>query len=179
MVLFFIQSLLIAANNRKLQMKLGWAASAIAAVIAVGGPVIAVAAPRLHPKDGLFGMTYAQFILPMFCEIIAFTVFVALGLTFRKKSAIHRTQMLLATLSAMSGATPQTAFFWIIYGLDRWLALFGPPITIALLLLVVRSVTTRNFDRCFAAGTAGLALFYLAAMSLAPGDLDPDRRADC
>src|SRR5579871_132246 len=42
-IFFFVQSLLIGTKNRLLHMKLGWGVAAVGAVVAVSGPVIAVA----------------------------------------------------------------------------------------------------------------------------------------
>jgi hypothetical protein len=168
--LFFVQSVLIASRNRQLHMKLGWAAAAVALVIAVSGPLVAIAAPRLNPGAHLFGMTYRQFILPMLTEIAVFTVFVSLGLSFRKRPAIHRSMMLLATLSIISGATSRTDFIRAIFGHGGWVGLFGPALVMGVAVMVIRTMTTRPFDRWFAAGLAGMAFVYIAAMNLAVGE---------
>jgi uncharacterized membrane protein YozB (DUF420 family) len=127
-VLFFVQALLIAAKKRSVHMKLGWAAAAVALVIAVSGPVVAVAAPSFRPPGKhLYGMTYHQFMLPMLTEIMMFTLFVALGLYWRKKPAIHRSLMLLATLSVISGATARTEMIHNAFGGRGWVGLFGRP----------------------------------------------------
>src|SRR5476651_1187396 len=47
-VLFFVQSLLIAPKNRQLHMKLGWVAASVALIIAASGPLVSIAAPRLQ-----------------------------------------------------------------------------------------------------------------------------------
>jgi hypothetical protein len=169
--LFFVQAVLIAARKRLLHMKLGWATAADALVVVVTGPLVAIAAPRLRPQAHLFGMSYRQFMLPMFTEIIAFAAFVALGIYFRKKPAIHRSMMLLATLSVISGATSRTDSIHALFrGGIGWVTIFGPVFALAAIILVARTVTTRSFDRSFALGLAGLALIYVSAMYLAVGD---------
>jgi len=169
-VLFFAQSVLIAAKNRKLHMKLGWITAAVAVIIAVTGPLVAVAAPRLRPSSHHFGMTYAQFILPMFVEIGAFSVFVLLGIAYRKRAAIHRSMMLLATLSVISGATARTDFIVTVFGKDNgWVGLFGPLLVLGGAILLVRTMMTRSLDRWYAAGYASLALVYITAMHVAVG----------
>jgi len=168
-VLFFVQSVLIAAHNRKLHMKLGWATALVGLLVAVSGPLVAVAAPRLHPTEEVFGMTYGQFMLPMLTEIAVFTVFVSLGIWYRKRPAVHRSLMLLATLSVISGATARTDFFVRIFGESGWIALFGPPLVLGALILVVRAVMTRTIDRWYTAGYVAYALVYVAAMNLAVG----------
>ncbi len=170
-VLFFVQSVLIAAKNRALHMKLGWATAADALVVSISGPLVAISAPRISPGAHLFGMTYSQFILPMLTEITAFTVFVALGIFYRKKAAVHRSMMLLATLSIISGATARTDFISGIFGSHiGWVEFLGPVFCLGAVILIFRTITTRSFDKWFAAGFAGLSCTYLAAMYLAVGD---------
>ncbi len=170
-VLFFVQSVLIATRNRSVHMKLGWVTAADALVVAITGPLVAIAGPRLRPGAHLFGMTYPQFMLPMLTEITAFTVFVALGIVYRAKPAIHRSMMLLATLSIISGATSRTDFISSLFGSHTGLIeFFGPVFCLGALILLVRTIMTRSFDRWFAAGFAGLSCTYVAAMYLAVGD---------
>ena len=47
-LLFFVQSLLIATQNRRLHMKLGWSVLVIASMIAVTGPVVAIRSTSLE-----------------------------------------------------------------------------------------------------------------------------------
>lgn len=169
-LLFFVQSVLIASRNRKVHMKLGWFAATVALVIAISGPLVAVAGARLDPGYHIFGMTYRQFILPMLSEIAAFTIFVVLGLSFRKRPDIHRSMMLLATLSIISGATARISFLRPFLGHTGWVELFGPAFALGALLAIIRTISTRSFDRWFVAGYAGLAFTYIMAMNLALGE---------
>ena len=169
-VLLFVQSVLIASKNRLVHMRLGWAGAAIALTISISGLMASVAAPRAAPWRHVAGLTYPQFMLPMLCEVTAFTVFAALGIAFRRKPAIHRSMMLLATLSVISGATSRTRFFGPVFGTHGWTGLFGPVFALGAVLIVVRTATTRSFDKWFAAGYAGLACLYLAAMNVAIGE---------
>jgi hypothetical protein len=166
-ILFFVQSVLIASKNRQLHMKLGWAAAAIALAIAVTGPFVATFAPRLHPTMPLFTMTYRQFILPMYTEIFVFTTFVALGLWYRKRPAVHRTLMLLATLSVASGSTSRIGFIDHLYTFPYHISLFGPVIVLGVLILLVQTIITRSFDKWFATGFAAFAAVYVTVMNVA------------
>ncbi len=151
-------------------MQLGWITAAVAAVIAVTGPMVAVVAPRLKPSTHLFGMTYAQFILPMFVEIGVFSTLVLLGIAYRKRAAVHRSMMLLATLSVISGATARIDLIGNIFGEDNgWVGLFGPPLVLGGAILLVRLLMTRSLDRWYTAGYASLALVYITAMHAAVG----------
>src|SRR5580704_9657651 len=50
-VLFFVQTLLISTQNRRLHMKLGWSVLAIGSMIAVTGPLVAYRSIRLVPNQ--------------------------------------------------------------------------------------------------------------------------------
>ncbi len=165
-VLFFIQSLLIGTKNKALHMKLGWGAAAVGALVAVSGPVVAVVSVRLRGADmPIFGMTYSQFMLPMFAEIFAFAGFVALGLAFRKKNVeAHRAMMVLATLAVISGATARTEFVVELLGESTWWGLYGGPFILGAVFLLVRSLLIRRLDRPLAVGYAALVIFYVSGV---------------
>src|SRR5471032_2806400 len=48
-VMFFVQSVLIASGNRKLHMKLGWGTALIALVVVLSSPVMATKSVWLNP----------------------------------------------------------------------------------------------------------------------------------
>jgi hypothetical protein len=75
--------------------------------------------------------------------------------------------MLLACLAILSGATGRIAVTGAIFGYHHWMAIFGPVLSLGLLLLVVRAAMTRSFDRQFAMGLAVLAVVTLLAGRLA------------
>src|SRR5215469_10787955 len=91
-VLFFVQSLLISTQNRRLHMKLGWSVLFIASIIALTGPLVAVRSQRiLAAYDvAVFDWPPRQFLLIMFTEIALYVVFVAIGVLNRKRPRIHR-----------------------------------------------------------------------------------------
>ncbi len=164
-ILFFVQSLLIGINNKALHMKLGWGAAAVAAVVAISGPVVAMVSVRLRGDIPIFGMSYSQFLLPMFCEMTAFAGFVALGLAFRKKNLeAHRAMMVLATLAVISGATARTEFVANLLGESTWWGLYGGPFILGAAFLLVRSLLLRRFDRPLALGYAALVVFYISGV---------------
>lgn len=167
-VLFFVQSLLIGTKNKILHMKLGWGAAAVGAVVAVSGPVVALASVRFRGNFPIFGMSYSQFMLPMFLEMAAFSVLVLLGLSFRKKDPeAHRAMMVLATLAVISGATSRTDFVSKLLGDSTWWGLFGGPFILGAAFLLVRSLLIRRLDRPLAVGYAALVVFYVAGVHAA------------
>ncbi|MBS0663219.1 MAG: hypothetical protein JSR48_08125 [Verrucomicrobia bacterium] len=161
-VLFFVQSLLIGTNNKRLHMKLGWGAAVVGGVVAVSGPVVAVVSVRFRGEMPIFGMTYSQFLLPMFAEMFAFACFVLLGLSFRKKNLeAHRAMMMLATLAVISGAIVRTEFVARYLGENSWWGLYGGPFILGGAFLLVRSLLIRRLDRPLAIGFSALVVFFV------------------
>ena len=161
-ILFLVQSLLIPTRNRRLHMKLGWGAIAVASVVAVSGFMVAVQSVRPVPELPFWGMAYRQFLLVMLAEVTLFTFFVLAGV-FRKRPEIHRAMMLLASLSILAGATVRMPILFPIFGEGGWVGIFGPIFTLGAVFLLVRSLLSRAFDRWFAAGYAAMIVLYVAA----------------
>jgi hypothetical protein len=166
-VLFFVQSLLILTHNRRLHMNLGWSALFIGATIALTGPLVATRSLRLTPGVVIFDWSDRQFLMIMYAEIALYVVFVAIGVLNRKRPRIHRPMMLLASLSILSGATARIPLVNSAYGLHTWMGLFGPPVSLGALLLLVRMAMTRKVDREFAVGYAAFVLVSVVASRLA------------
>jgi len=167
-VLFFVQSLLIYAQNRRLHMKLGWSVLVIAATIAVTGPMVATGSMRISWDVVFFDWSARQFLLIMYSEIALFVVFVAIGVLNRKRPRIHRPMMLMASLSLLSGAASRITLVNSVFGLHRWMGLFGPPVVVGALLLLVRVAMTRKVDREFVVGYAAfvVATFVVSGLAL-------------
>jgi hypothetical protein len=165
-VLFFVQSLLISAQNRKLHMKLGWSVLIIAATILCTGPVVAIRSVRLAPNESVFDWPYARFLLIMLAEIALYTVFVTIGVVNRKRPRIHRPMMLLASLVMLTGATARTPFLRAVFGDAGWFGFFGPVLCLGGVLLLLRCAMTRGVDRWFAAGYASFLVASVVASRL-------------
>jgi hypothetical protein len=168
-VTFFVQSVLIAVKNRKLHMTLGWGGAAVALMAVLTSPVMATQAVRLKPAERLFGMNYAQFLLVMYTEVLAFTVFVALAIAYRKKPAVHRSMVVLATLAVISGSTARIDVLYYAFGGHGWLGLFGVPLALGAVILAVRMILDRRFNGPFMAGYAALGAAYIIAFDVATG----------
>ena len=169
-VLFLVQSLLISARNRKLHMKLGWSAIGIGLTIACTGTMVAVRSVQISPQILFFGMEYTRFLLVMLTEIASFSLFITVGLLTRKKPKIHRSMMLLASLTLIAGATARIPAFFSIFGKTGWVGLFGPVFCLGAILLAVRFATTRTFDRWFAGAYAFWVAAYISSTSLSLTD---------
>ena len=161
-LLFFVQSLLIASRNRRLHMTLGLSAMGLAPIIAVTSLWVAIAGARLMPEFAIAGLPRPQFMLIMFTQIAAFVVFVFLGLRMRQQPRPHRAMMLLATMIFLPPAVTRTPFFNATFGEEGWWSFSSSMITFGALALVVRLILDRSIDRWFTAGFASL----ICAMSI-------------
>jgi hypothetical protein len=167
-VLFFVQSLLISTQSRRLHMKLGWSVLLVASMIAVTGTLVAVRSTRISTFGvNVFDWPGPQFLLIMLTEIALFVTFVSIGVLNRKRPRVHRPMMLLASLSIFSGATGRISWVNSLFGFHTWMALFGPVVTLGALLLIVRCLLTRRLDREFAFGYVALALASVVVARLA------------
>ena len=166
-VLFLVQSLLIASRNRKVHMTLGWSALTLGPIIACLGILVAFRSVQLAPNITFFGMLYTRFLLVMFVEMAMFALFLTTGVLTRKKPRIHRTMMLMTSLTLIPGALVRTAPLNSIFGENGWTGLFGSLLVLGALLFVVRWAMTRSFDRGFAASYALLAVVYIGSTYLA------------
>lgn len=165
-VLFFVQSLLISVQNRRLHMKLGWSVLAIASSIAVTGSFVALRATRIL-NQAVFDWPARPFLLIMLSEIVLYVVFVVIGVLNRKRPRIHRPMMMLASLSLISGATGRIPLVNSIFGFHQWTALFGPVVALGGFFLLVRWAMTRSIEREFAAGFSALVALSLIASKVA------------
>ncbi len=170
LILFFVQSLLIPARKLRLHMKLGWVAAAVALVVSSTGFMVAVQSVRPVPAIPFWGMAYRQFLMVMLAEVSLFTLFVLAGVLSRKKPKIHRSMMLLASLSILAGATVRIPVLFPIFGEGGWIGIFGPVLTLGALFLLLRSLMGQAFDRWLAAGYAVMLVCYVGACTLAVSD---------
>jgi len=167
LVLFFVQSLLIPTRKLRVHMKLGWVAAAVALVVSGTGFMVAVQSVRPVPTIPFWGMAYRQFLMVMLAEVSLFTLFVLAGVLSRKKPKIHRSMMLLASLSILAGATVRMPVLFPIFGEGGWFGIFGPVFTLGALFLLVRSLMGQAFDRSLAVGYAVMLVFYVSACTFA------------
>ena len=120
---------------------------------------------------GLFynRMVVAFLVLPGIAVII-FALFVAVGVWQRKRPAIHRPMMLLATLSVLSAAVSRIDFINNLYVGTLWESLFGPffaTLILGALLLLAKCALTRSFDKWFTIGLGAQTLAFALTMQLA------------
>jgi hypothetical protein len=109
-VLFVIQTRLIAAQNYRTHMQLGIAGVVVAALVVVFGVATAIAsagAPRMRPM----GMNSQQFVLVPLVAIASFAGLVAAAVAYRKRPEVHKRLMTLAMI-AILGPPIARLVFW-------------------------------------------------------------------
>ena len=115
-------------------------------------------------------MQYSRFLLVMLAEIALYTAFVTIGILTRKKPRIHRSAMVLASLCLLAGGTARMPFLHPVFGATGWLGLFGPVFCLGALLLLIRCIVTRRFNRWLALGYAFWVVIFIASEKLALTD---------
>jgi hypothetical protein len=116
LLLFVVQTRLVAAHRVDLHRKLGIAAVALALLVVVVGAATSIsntAIPRVRPN----GLTPAQFSIVGFTSIGLFAVFIALGIAFRRRAALHKRFMVLAMISVLS---PPASRLLTLFGLRQY-----------------------------------------------------------
>lgn len=170
-LLGLVQPALIATRKHKVHMTLGWAGAATAAVVLVLGLMVGVQSARVSPPDNMImGFNPRQFMAVPVISVLAFAAFVAVGVWKRKKPAVHRAMMLSATLAAISAALNRIDPLNQLYIGTVWDRLFGPffaAVVLALLLLAVRCVLIRGYDRWLATGVGLVILLSAFIVQLA------------
>jgi hypothetical protein len=159
--LFAAQSSLIVGGNRKLHMTLGVAGVALAAFLVIVGVTTAIASVHYNP-DGYKGIWGARrFLSFMLVNILGFGALAGIGLLYRRRPEVHRPMMLLATLFVAGPA----GFFRIpfIFGpvmgaIHTIIAPWVPMLVLGVLLLLLKLLMTKSWDRYLAVGFAGVVL---------------------
>lgn len=124
LVLFVVQARFIAAHRVQWHMRLGIAGAVLAAVIvalAVAVLFHTAAIPRVRPS----GLTPSQFAFAGFVSIGLYAAFVALGLAFRRRAALHKRFMVLAVIAALG---PATGRFMQLFALSKYAYFIQPMI---------------------------------------------------
>jgi uncharacterized membrane protein YozB (DUF420 family) len=114
-VLLMAQSLLIRTGRRQLHRRLGVAAIALAAVMLVLGPAVAIAIQRTqltlpHPSP-VFGNP--AFLAVQLGGMIDFAILAGAGLLLRRQPSAHRRLMLLATLAISDAGFARWTALWL------------------------------------------------------------------
>lgn len=170
-LLFLVQPLLIVTANRRVHMMVGRIGAMIAACIVILGLQLAIESTRLRPPDAkVFGLLPKQFMAPQIIIIIIFGGLVTAGILKRRRREVHRTMMLLATLSVIPAAIGRMDTISALYHETMWERVFGPflgMLVVAVTFLAVKWLLTRSLDWYYALGCAGLVVSSALIMQIA------------
>ncbi len=163
-LLFLLQSTLIATRRVALHRRLGWCGAVLALAMVAVGTLAAVTSLRLGraPIPGLDPRSF--FVVPM-GDLAMFSLFVGAGVGFRRSGESHRRLMLLATLSIIGAAIARIPLGFIERG--------GPPVFFGLTDLFLLAgwahdlLTRRRIHPAFLWG--GLALVLSQPLRLVLG----------
>jgi hypothetical protein len=171
LILLLVQPLLVVNRKFWVHMMLGRAGAVLAAFIFVVGLALTLEWARIDPsRMFVWSMTAKQFMAAPFFSLPIFAGFVAVGILNRRRSAIHRPMMLLATLTVISAGTDRIPAIISLFERTIWGTTFGPffvPLVVGASLLIIKWALTRSFDRYLAAGWAALVVADAGIISLA------------
>ena len=120
MLLFVVQTRLIAAHKVQMHRQFGIVGVLLAAAVFTVGVMTAFESSLATRPRGM-GLTSPQFVLVPLTGIAFFAIFIALGVAFRKRAALHKRFMVLAMLAVLGPpvarlmilAGAQAYFLWI------------------------------------------------------------------
>ena len=160
-IAFVVQSGLIVSGNRKLHMTLGVAGAVLAGLLVIVGVATAIASVHYNPESYKEIWGARRFLSFMLVNISGFAILAGSGLIYRRRPEVHRPMMLLATLFVAGPA----GFFRIpaisgviMSNIHTIIGPWIPMLVLGTLLLVLKSVMTRSWDRYLAKGFAGVIL---------------------
>lgn len=172
LVLLQAQALLIMTRRRKVHVTLGKIGAVLAVTIVVFGMQLGIESTRMNPPDmRIWGLSPKQFMIVPIGSIALFAGLVTAGVMYRRRPELHRTLMLLATLTAIPAAVSRIDPLNALYAGTVWDAWFGPffaTAVIAVIFLVVKTALTRTVDRYYAVGCVALIASFALIMWLAP-----------
>lgn len=171
MIFAVAQPLLVASNRKKLHRKLGMFGAGLAVGVVLTGYLIAIGATRGTPPEVVrYGLAPVPFLTVPLSSILAFTLFVGVGIANRHRSEIHRPAMLMASLAVVSapiGRIPPLNSWYSGTIAEHWFSAFGSMLVLAVILLAVKCLLEKRFDRWFAMGLAALTVICVASSLIA------------
>ena len=102
-ILFMLQTALIATGNVKLHRKVGVFGFALGVTLVITGVATAIVSTRAYTQPG--HSDPAPFLAVFLNDMIEFSFFFGLAIYWRKKPEFHRRLMFIATCTLMSAAT--------------------------------------------------------------------------
>lgn len=170
-LLFAAQPILVAQRNVRLHRAVGRVGAGIAAAVVVLGLMLGIQSARVTPPEViLWGLPPAKFMAVPVISILLFGVLVTAAVWKRRRPAVHRSLMFLATLVIIPAAVSRIDALSNLYAGTAWDRVFGPFFTTIIaggVLVGLRCALSRSVDRWLVAGVAGFALTSALIMALA------------
>ncbi|MCB9858184.1 MAG: hypothetical protein H6818_21065 [Phycisphaerales bacterium] len=165
LLLIVLQPALVAGRSLKMHMRIGRVGAIFALLLVTMGYFVGVGAARANPPElELFGMKPPQFLYVPLMTITIFGAMVALAVWQRKRPEIHRSLMLMGTIAAMSAAMGRIQWLNDFFAASVWFRVFGPvhsSVTLGLLLLAVRCLMIRRFDKWLAISLTAMSAVFV------------------
>lgn len=163
-LLALLQPILVRRGNLRAHKRFGRIGTGLAVAVFILGLIVAIESTRVAPPDMIFyGLNSRQFMAVPLSVILAFGIFVFIGVWNRRRPDLHKPMMLLATLSAVSAAISRIDALNDLYLgtlLEKHFSAFPMALGVGLLLLLIKSILNRAVDRYMAAGLFGLTVFF-------------------
>jgi hypothetical protein len=170
-VLLLVQSLLVLNRRIRVHRALGMIGAALAVGMVVLGLRVGIESVRLTPPQArIWGLAPRQFLAVPLISILIFAGFVALGVWYRRRPAVHRPMMLLATFAIIPAAVSRIEPLSALYVGTVWETVFGPffwTLVLGALLAPVKWLLSRSFDRAYALGYLFLVVSSVLILRLA------------
>jgi hypothetical protein len=166
LVLYFTQTVLIAAKRTNVHRRLGIAGVVIAVLMILIGTTTAIIRAQQ-------GMTPAPEVPPLvflvipLTDMLIFAILIGAGFYFRRRPDVHKRLMLLATISILGAAIARLPFAFIQSGP---LAFFGVTDLFIAACFIYDLITRRRVHRATALG--GLLIVASQPLRLVIGDTD-------
>jgi len=150
-VLFLIQTTLVAAHRTDIHRRLGIVGGVIATLMVVIG--VSTAVIRASQGAAPPGVPALGFLVVPLGDMLVFSILVGSGFYFRRKPDIHKRLMMLATISTLAAAIARLPFAFMQAGAP---AFFGLTDAFVLVCVLYDLITLRRIHR--ATALAGLLL---------------------
>lgn len=120
-LLFLVQSTLVATGRTGLHRRLGVAGAVLAGLLVVIGTTTAIV--RAGKGAGPLGVPPLAFLAVPFFDMVVFTGLVATGLWYRRRADIHKRMLTLATIALLAAPIARLPFGAALVGLPGVFAL--------------------------------------------------------
>jgi hypothetical protein len=166
MLLAVGQPLLVGTKRKRVHMKLGVLGVMLAAGMVVAGVRIGIESARVAPGElRIFGLYPKEFMAIPVLSILVFGLLVLIGVVNRRRAAVHRPMMLMASVALIGAAMARMAPLNALYAGTWWEVVFTAffmQVIVAGILLLANCLVTQSFDRWLAGGFAGLTVASVA-----------------